>query len=35
MNTIEVNSLVLAYLGDSVYENYVRLYLVKKRTKSC
>lgn len=30
MNTIEVNSLVLAYLGDSVYENYVRLYLVKK-----
>lgn len=30
MNTIEVNSLVLAYLGDSVYENYIRLYLIKK-----
>lgn len=30
MNTIEVNSLVLAYLGDTVYENYVRLYLIKK-----
>lgn len=30
MNTIEVNSLVLAYLGDTVYENYVRLYIIKK-----
>lgn len=30
MNTNEVNSLVLAYLGDSVYENYVREYLIKK-----
>ena len=30
MNTIEVNSLVLAYLGDTVYENYVRLYLINK-----
>jgi ribonuclease-3 family protein len=30
MNTKEVNNLVLAYLGDSVYENYVRLYLIKK-----
>ena len=29
MNVLEVNSLVLAYLGDSIYENYVRLYLVK------
>ena len=25
-----MNSLVLAYLGDSVYELYVRRYLVKK-----
>lgn len=30
MNPIEVNSLVLAYLGDTVYENYVRLHLIKK-----
>ncbi len=30
MNTIEINSLVLAYLGDSVYEEYVREYLIKK-----
>ena len=30
MKTVEVNSLVLAYLGDTVYENYVRLYLIKK-----
>lgn len=30
MKTIEVNSLVLAYLGDSIYENYVRLYLIKQ-----
>ena len=30
MNTIELNSLVLAYLGDSVYEEYVREYLIKK-----
>ena len=29
MNPIEVNSLVLAYLGDTVYENYVRLFLIK------
>ncbi|MBQ8891954.1 MAG: ribonuclease III [Bacilli bacterium] len=29
MNVLEVNSLVLAYLGDSVYENYVRDYLIK------
>lgn len=29
MNVLEVNSLVLAYLGDSVYENYVREYLIK------
>ena len=30
MNPIEINSLVLAYLGDSVYENYVRIYLINK-----
>lgn len=30
MNTLEINSLVLAYLGDTVYENYVRLYLIKQ-----
>ena len=29
MNATEVNSLVLAYLGDTIYENYVRLYLIK------
>ena len=28
MNTSSINSLVLAYLGDTVYENYVRLYLI-------
>ena len=27
---LQVNNLVLAYLGDSVYENYIRLYLIKK-----
>lgn len=30
MKTIEVNSLVLAYLGDTVYENYIRLFLINK-----
>ncbi len=30
MKTIEVNSLVLAYLGDSIYEGYVREYLINK-----
>ena len=30
MAPIEINSLVLAYLGDTVYENYVRLYLINK-----
>ncbi len=30
MNTLEINSLVLAYLGDSIYESYVREYLIKK-----
>lgn len=28
MKTIEINSLVLAYYGDSIYENYVRHYLI-------
>ena len=30
MAPIEINSLVLAYLGDTVYEDYVRLYLINK-----
>ena len=30
MKTKEVNNLVLAYLGDTVYENYIRLYLINK-----
>ncbi len=30
MNTEEVNVLVLAYIGDVVYENYVRHFLVNK-----
>ena len=29
MKTIEINNLVLAYLGDTVYENYVRMHLIK------
>lgn len=29
MQTREVNVLVLAYLGDTIYENYVRRYLIK------
>ena len=29
MNINEINVLVLAYLGDSVYENYIRKYLIK------
>ena len=28
MNVMEINVLVLAYLGDSIYENYVRRYLI-------
>lgn len=28
MSTKEMNSLVLAYLGDTVYENYIRRYLI-------
>ncbi len=30
MNVLEVNVLVLAYLGDTIYENYVRKFLVNK-----
>ena len=30
MNVDEVNVLVLAYLGDTIYENYVRKYLINK-----
>lgn len=28
MSIREINSLVLAYLGDTVYENYIRMYLI-------
>lgn len=30
MQTREINVLVLAYLGDTIYENYVRKYLIEK-----
>lgn len=30
MNLLEVNVLVLAYMGDTVYENYVRRFLIEK-----
>jgi len=30
MNTKEINVLVLAYLGDTIYEDYVREFLIKK-----
>ena len=30
MKTCEINVLVLAYLGDTIYENYVRRYLIAK-----
>ena len=30
MNAMEVNVLVLAYLGDTIYENYVRKHLIQK-----
>ena len=30
MNVKEINSLVLAYLGDTIYEDYVRIHLIKK-----
>lgn len=31
MNVLEINVLVLAYLGDTIYENYVRKYLINKK----
>ena len=30
MNVLEINVLVLAYMGDTVYENYVRRFLINK-----
>ncbi len=30
MNVKEVNVLVLAYLGDTIYEDYIRKYLINK-----
>lgn len=30
MQTKEINVLVLAYLGDTIYENYVRKYLISQ-----
>ena len=30
MNVLEINGWVLAYLGDGIYENYVRKYLINK-----
>ena len=30
MQTKEINVLVLAYLGDTIYENYIRKYLIGK-----
>jgi len=30
MNLLEVNVLVLAYMGDTVYEDYIRKYLINR-----
>lgn len=30
INVLEINVLVLAYLGDTIYENYVRRFLINK-----
>lgn len=30
MNLLEVNVLVLAYMGDTIYEDYIRKYLITK-----
>ena len=30
LKVVEINSLVLAYLGDTIYENYVRRFLIYK-----
>lgn len=31
LNVLEINVLVLAYLGDTIYENYVRRFLINKK----
>lgn len=31
MNTLEINVLVLAYLGDTIYEDYIRKFLILKK----
>lgn len=31
MNVNEINVLVLAYLGDTIYEDYIRKYLINKK----
>ncbi len=31
MNVLEINVLVLAYLGDTIYENYVRRFLINRK----
>lgn len=31
MNALEVNVLVLAYLGDTIYEDYIRKFLINKK----
>ena len=31
MNPLEVNVLVLAYLGDTIYEDYIRKFLINKK----
>lgn len=31
MNVKEINVLVLAYLGDSIYESYIRVFLINKK----
>ena len=31
MNVLDLNVLVLAYLGDTIYEYYIRKYLIEKR----
>ncbi len=30
MNVLEINVLVLAYLGDTIYEDYIRRFLINK-----
>lgn len=31
MNVLEINVLVLAYLGDTIYEDYIRKFLINKK----